>query len=321
MILACAGMFCQNMSAQERRRTRTNPKDTQTTGLPEPTVRALSKNEDRKQNTENAPWIREIYRQINLKEAANAPLYYPVEPVGDRINLFTLIFKLLSENKITVYEYLDGKEIFTDRYKVNFKDFLDRFRVLYMEKIVGTDTIYVVDESDIPNSEVLSYLVKEAWYFKASNSTVDIKLLAICPLLIREGDFGEVISMPIFWIPYENIQPHISRTPIMTSDLNNAMTYTLDDYFRKRMFEGEIIKTTNLLNYTLAQQFSTPEAMKIAQDSIENHLKHFENQLWVQPDTTAVADSKRKKKSAKAEKPKTAKTQSTAPARSVKRTQ
>jgi gliding motility associated protien GldN len=315
-----------NISAQERRtRTRTNlrdmQKETQTAGLPDLTVRALSKNEEQTQNTENAPWIREIYRQVNLKEAANAPLYYPVEPVGDRMNLFALIFKLLSENKITVYEYLDGKEIFTDRYKVNFKDFLDRFRVLHTEKIEGADTIYVVDESDIPSSEVLSYLVKEACYFNASNSTVDIKLLAICPLLIREGDFGEVTSMPMFWIPYENIHPYISRRPIMTSDLNNAMTYTLDDYFRKRMFEGEIIKMTNLLNYTLAQRFSTPESMKHAQDSIENYLKHFEKQLWVQPDTTIVADSKtKKKKSAKEEKPKAAKSQETAPAKSVRKT-
>ena len=54
--------------------------------------------------------------------------------------------------------------------------------------------------------------------------------------------------MPMFWLPYENIRPYISNSYIMTSNMNNAMTFTMDDYFRRRMFEGDIIKTQNLMN-------------------------------------------------------------------------
>lgn len=304
VLFVCAGMFLQNLSAQERTRTRTNPKDTQTTGLPDMSVRAQSKNETQTQNVERAPWVREIYRRVDLKEAENAPLYYPAEPIGERMNLFTILFKLIEGNKITAYEYLDGREIFTDQYKVGFKDLLDRFGILYTEKQEGAATQYVVEESDVPSAQVLSYLIKEAWYFEPSNSTIDIKLLAICPLLIDEGDFGESQSKPMFWVPYENIRPYISRKPVMISDVNNAMTYTLDDYFRKRMFKGEIIKTTNLLNYVLAQQFSTPEAVKNAQDSIESQLNAFGKGLWVYNDSTGVKNatvkpSKSKSKSVK----------------------
>ena len=49
--------------------------------------------------------------------------------------------------------------------------------------------------------------------------------------------------MPMFWLPYENIRPYISNSYIMTSNMNKAMTFTMDDYFRRRMFEGDIIKT------------------------------------------------------------------------------
>ncbi len=297
--LICACSMVQGISAQAptRQRPSQQQQTPQSAALPELSVRAKSMNEDQTKNTDNVPWLREIYRMVNLKEEANAPLYYPVEPIGDRMNLFTAIFKLLSDDKIVAYEYEDGKEVFIDKNKVKFKDILDRFYILYKEQKSGANTKYVVEDVDIPSGEVLSYLVKEAWYFDPSNSTFDVKLLAICPLLVREGDFGEMNRQPLFWLPYENIRPYISQKPIMTSNINNAMTYTMDDYFRKRMFKGEIIKTTNLLNYTLAQQFGdNPDTLKMAQDSIEKQLKLFEQKLWIEPDTAKVVSSKDKKK-------------------------
>ncbi|MDR1120348.1 MAG: gliding motility protein GldN [Dysgonamonadaceae bacterium] len=338
--LLCTMTFLQETVAQENTRTRTRvrPSEAQSSSaLPELSIRAKSMNEDQTQQVDNAPWLREIYRRVNLKEEENTPLYYPVEPTGDRMNLFTLIFKLMLDNKIAVYEYLDGREVFTDQYKMNFQDkeTLDRFRILYTEKKSGAVTKYAVEESDIPSADVLSYLVKEVWYFNPKNSTIDIKLLAICPIQVREGDYGDMSSVPMFWLPYEDIRPYISQKPVMTSNINNAMTYTLDDYFRKRMFKGEIIKTGNLLNHTLAQQFGEdPEALKHAQDSIESQLKFFEQELWVKKDTTQVTKEQKKaekksssralttQKKEQAPKVKASKSSpsSSAPVRSVRRT-
>ena len=324
----------QDMTAQTRTRPRPGQQEQQSSGLPELSVRAKSKNEDQTKGMGNVPWVREIYRTINLNDAENAPLYYPVEPIGDRMNLFTIIFKLMLDDKLDAYEYLGSREIFTDKYKINFKETMDRFQVFYTEEKSGAATRYIVDESDIPSSDVLSYLIKEAWYFDPANSSFDVKLLAICPILIREGDFGDLARMPMFWLPYENIRPYILQEPVMTSNINNAMTYTLDDYFRKRMFKGDIIKTTNLLNHTLVQQFGdNPDTLKMAQDSIEKQLKLFEEKLWLPKDTTSVADKGKKNKKDKKEKstepkgerkarksePKQEST-SSAPARSVRRT-
>jgi hypothetical protein len=87
------------------------------------------------------------------------------------------------------------------------------------------------------------------------------------------------------------------------------------------MYTGEIVKTVNMMGKSLAQEVgSEPEALKQAQDSIENQLKAFDKRLWVQRDTTIIAGSKIKKKIAKVEKPKAAKSQNTAPASSVRRT-
>lgn len=70
--------------------------------------------------SEDVVWRRDVYREILLEEDANAPLYYPVEPAGSQMNLFTYLFKLMMRDIIGAYEYrLDGNEVFTDSAKVN----------------------------------------------------------------------------------------------------------------------------------------------------------------------------------------------------------
>jgi len=81
------------------------------------------------------------------------------------------------------------------------------------------------------------------------------------------------------------------------------MTFTMDDYFRRRMFKGDIIKTQNLMNQPLQAYCPTPDSLKNEQTRIEGELTKFEKSLWYQPDTTALAvDSKGVKKAQKSAK-------------------
>ena len=117
-------------SPQASRGERNDKKDT---GLPELTVRAQDMNERLTQEIGNARWMRIIYRQVDLMKEQNAPLYYPTRPMNGQMNLFSVIFQLLGENKIKAYEYLDGYEEFDEAHLINFKDLLDRFYILYEE--------------------------------------------------------------------------------------------------------------------------------------------------------------------------------------------
>ena len=76
-------------------------------------VRAQTRYPGTKDMPDDVMWTREIYRTLDLTQGENGALYYPVEPMDDRMNLFSLIFKLLATKKIPVYEYqLDGVERF-----------------------------------------------------------------------------------------------------------------------------------------------------------------------------------------------------------------
>jgi gliding motility associated protien GldN len=267
-------------------------------GLPEPTVRAQILNEQLTREIGNARWMRVIYRELDLTLEKNAPLYYPVQETNGMKNLFTTLFQLVSEDKVRVYKYLpDGSESFEENNLLSFKDMLDNFGIFYEEVPAGggQPARFVINESDIPSREVRSLLIKEAWYFDQNSSIYDVKTLAICPIAFTFSDVGEQ-RQPMFWVEYEAIRPYVKNNYIMTSNINNAKTYTIDDFFRRRMFDGEIVKTENFLNLALREYCPTPDSMLAEQQRIEHQLKSFNDSLWIPADTTVVLSRKDAKK-------------------------
>jgi len=227
---------------------------------------------------ETVVWRRDIYREVDLNDDANAGLYYPVEPIDKQLNLFTYMFKLALGGYIPVYEYrLDGNEVFTDSARVQMKTVLDNYHIFYEEK----DGKLRVDNSDIPSAEVKLYYLKESAYFDDANSTFHRKVQSICPVMLREDDFGgEASKYPLFWVNYSDLEPYLSRQTVMTSNLNNAATMSMEDYFTLNRYEGKIYKTNNMLGKTLAQYCANDSALAKEQKKIEAELKAFEENIF-----------------------------------------
>jgi gliding motility associated protien GldN len=242
-------------------------------------------------------WMRVIYREIDLDQDVNAALYYPEEAIDGQENLFRIIMRLLANNQLTAYEYLDGRELFTDQYKLKVGDLLDRFHILYTQAKGSTEKNpkYTIDESDVPTNEVLSYYVIERWEFDTRGNRMKTYVDAVCPVLHRSGDFGgEAIKYPMFWVKYSDLRPWLAQQTIFTSDDNNLPTCTYDDFFNLTMYKGDIYKTRNLRNKSMMQMYPDSADMHRAQDSIQNRLDKFEEKLWV-PDREQVLAAKNKK--------------------------
>lgn len=228
---------------------------------------------------EDVVWRRDIYRELDLNEDANAPLYYPVEPLGSQVNLFTYIFKLMMQGRIKAYQYkLDGNESFNADDVVKPKTFLDNYHIYYEKDAQGRTHL---DNSDIPSKEVKSYYIKETTYYDQHTATFHTKVLALCPIMTRDDDFGDGGNKyPLFWVKYDDLAPFLSKQQIMTSNLNNAATMSIDDYFLRNQYKGKIYKTNNMLGKTLAQYCSSDSAMSKEQKKIETELAAFEKNLW-----------------------------------------
>lgn len=284
-IIVAAGVFAQEVSTGSvvrRRGPGDRPGAKETT--PGVTQRMQSHFEETPKDESELQWMRVMYRQLDLTKDANGALYYPDEPVEGQENLFRIIMGRMADGQLGAYEYLDGREVFTDAYKVKMRDVLDRFHILYTDAKGSTEKNprFVIEESDVPASEVLSYYIIEKWEFDRRSNRMRTRVEAICPVLHRSGDFGgEAVKYPMFWVKYDELRPFLSTQNIFTDDDNNLATCTYDDFFQLGLYEGDIYKTPNLKNKSLMQLHPDPDDLAHARDSIQQRLDSYEKKLWV----------------------------------------
>lgn len=254
-------------------------------------------------NDADLMWMRVIYRDLEMDNPKNAALYYPEDVVDGQEDLFRIIMRLLADNAIPAYEYLDGKEIFTDQYRLKVSDMLERFHVLYSPAKGSTEKNprFVIEESDVPANEIRSYYILERWEFDAKTNKTRRLVEAICPVLHRADEFGvDAVRYPMFWVKLDAIRPYLAQQYIFIDDDNNLPRYTYDDFFTMAMYDGDIYKTRNLTNRSMMQMFPDPDDRKRAQDSIQNRLESFDKNLWV-PSREEVIAAREAREAAEAE--------------------
>lgn len=233
---------------------------------------------------EDPAWRRDVYRSLDLTKDENAPLYFPVEPQGGHVNLFTLLFRLLNTGKIPAYEYqLDGVEDFQQSNRMHFRDLLERQKIPY--EVEGNSI--KVEQADVPSDEVLSYYVKESSYYDQNTATYHSRVVALCPVLHRaaaadEFSFG-MQKRPLFWVKYDDVRAYLSGQEVMVSNVNNAARMSMDDFFATNHYKGDIYMTTNMQNRSLQQYCDNDSLLKKEQQYIERQMKDFEAHLWATP--------------------------------------
>lgn len=237
------------------------------------------------------PWQHVVYRELDLTQGANASLYYPQEPQDGLVNMFYVILHALCQGQLKGYEFLDGREVLQPKYQVNVRDVLDRFQIVYTVKpAAGRDAreTYEVDDTDVPSSEVLSYYIKEQWEFNQHTSSYGPRVLAVCPVLHRSGDWGgEPVSYPMFWLNFEDLRPLLRQHLIMSDGMNNAPRYTMEEFFALQHYDGQLYKVQNVRGLSLMQQYPNPDTLKVMRARIEAELRGFKDSIWVHEPTAA----------------------------------
>lgn len=282
-----------------RRSDRDKKKTEKTVGV---TDRMQSFYETKAPHDADLSYMREIYRELDLTKPENSPLYYPEDLIDGRENLLRVIMGAVIDGRIPAYEYLDGREIFTDQYKVNVGEMLDRFGIYYTEAKGSTakNPKYHIEEADMPTNQVLNYYIIEKWEFDRRSNRMKTRVEAICPVMTRSGDFGGEAKYPMFWVKFDTLRPFLAHQYVFVSDDNNIPQYSLDDYFTMGMYKGDIYKTRNLRNLSMAQMYPDEDMRKQAQDSIDNRLRNYGKNLWVPTREEYLAQKEREEEIAKA---------------------
>ena len=278
--------FVLGGTAQVTRRTGgDNRKKDKKEGAATITDRQQSFYEVKEPSDADLQWMKVIYREVHINKGKNAALFYPELPNEDGESLYFIIMRLLCKNQIKAYEYTD--EILNDDHLVDKDQLFYNYSIDVVEAKGSTEKnrIYEFEDADIRSNQVMSYYIIEKWEFDTRSNQMKARVEALCPVMHREDDWsGEVKRYPMFWVKLNDIRPYLAQQYVFTDDDNNLPRYSIDDFFKLNMYTGEIIKTKNLRNLSLRQMYPDNEvAYKNAQDSIEQRLTRFNQNLWVPP--------------------------------------
>jgi gliding motility associated protien GldN len=228
-------------------------------------------------------WSKKLWRIIDLREKMNLPLYYPTVEMDGRMNLISLLLNGIENGQITPYDAsLD------DDFKVpmSYEQVKASFgaEATTEEKIdfdTGERTMVTIQGEIRPN-DIKQYMIKEEWYFDKQTSTMNVRIIGICPIreFVRAGDAsGQVQRQKLFWVYYPEARTLLS-TNLVLNPYNSAQQVSFDDLFIKRTFNSYIVIRENVYNNREISAYLSGKEAMLESKRIEDEIFNYEQDLW-----------------------------------------
>ncbi len=231
-------------------------------------------------------WSKIIYRIIDLRQRINLAMYYPLQPIGNRMSLIDVILLGIDEHGLTAYDA---------------NDFLNEFKIPLtpdgIDKTMGADTIkvpitqpdgsvvYEMSVSDRRTDQVKQLMVKEKWFFDKNYSTMQVRTIGICPIRVynRLDENGmpteEVLKKLTFWIYFPDARDILARYEVYNRH-NDAQRISYDDLFWQRRFHGTIVRESNVHNNRFINSYANGLEQMYEAERIKEWLFNVEHDLW-----------------------------------------
>ncbi len=224
-------------------------------------------------------WAKKVWRLVDLRQKMNLPLYYPTAPIGDRKSLIDVIYDAIRAGEVKAYDPL--KDDMT--LEITQDDIEKKFGA-------GSETIQVADENgnmhdttivnNANTSEVKEYIVQEVWYFDKKLSSLNVRILGLCPVrLSMNPNTNQMEKRKLFWIYYPEFR-RIFANHEAFNPYNDAQKISYDDLFLQRRFSGYIIAESNVYDNRTIDEYETGRAALLESDRIKNSIFNMEQDLW-----------------------------------------
>lgn len=236
---------------------------------------------------EDVVFQKTIWRMLDMENECNAPMFYPIRPVGDKENLISLLLEGIHSGVITAYQPTQLGNEFQETLRMTSVQ-VDRAMGMLSDSISVLDEngnrVWVTREQDSQVDEIQKILVKEMVYFDKKNSSMRTRVIGVCPIRMvpKEGvddEESELIPQQTFWVAIAQTRDLLANQYVTTGE-NEARNMTFEAYLTQHRYEGPIYAISNARgNQRLADYVDEAE---VEQESmrLDSMILKFEQQIW-----------------------------------------
>lgn len=221
-------------------------------------------------------WEKRVWRDIDLRERQNLPLYYPLEFNPCRSSLFQTITRQILNGNIVAFK----DEEFLVPY--NLAEFRKKIvKIDSAEEMVYTPSgdeipqmVVVVDSTSI-YERILKFRVKEDWFFDRQKSSLEVRIIGLAAYEYNaERDYYK----ELYWVYFPACRPYFAANDVYNFK-NDSERRSLDDIFWKRQFSSTIVKESNVYDRDIDQYQKGIDAL-VESDKIKMGIFSWEHDLW-----------------------------------------
>nr|WP_320117639.1 gliding motility protein GldN [uncultured Marinifilum sp.] len=227
-------------------------------------------------------WSKLVWRIVDLREKMNLPMYYPTEQQDDRYSLIDLLMYGIENEGLTAYGTND------DEFKVPMT--VDE---IYAKFDAQNDTVPQRDitgklvnkiiPGEMHTDDVKRYILKEQWFFDKQTSTMQVRIIGICPIreYVKDGDsaMDGIQKKKLFWVYFPEVRPLLATHEVF-NPFNDAARYSFDDLFMKRRFTSFITQISNVHNNRSISEYTVGINSMLEAEKIKNDIFTYEHDLW-----------------------------------------
>lgn len=135
------------------------------------------------------------------------------------------------------------------------------------------------DTTWIVTKDVMQYRLKEDWFFDKERSVLDVRILAIAPVVYEKDEQGQIQGMKeLFWLYFPHCR-FVLNNYFVYNDKNDAQWMSFDDLFWKRRFTSVIFKESNVFDRKIETYKVGVDALMEA-EKIKEEIRTIEHDVW-----------------------------------------
>ena len=233
-------------------------------------------------------WSKLVWRMIDFRQKMNQPLYFPTVAIGERMSLIDVLLQAIENGDITAYKPNQFEDANEFQEVMSYDQVLEAFDAQDKEDTVFDpvtgEPITTVIKGSIHPDEVLQLLVKEMWFFDRKRSTMEVRIIGLCPIRIYNKADGlnpedTQRKTKLFWVKFPEAREVLAQKEVF-NPFNDSERRSYDEIFHKRFFDGFVVQESNVFNNRMIQQYTLGIETLLESERLEDFIYRYEHDLW-----------------------------------------